>query len=159
MFEGSRIEKRQIAGDDEPRDVWKLRLCRHDARDRPHVDFAVDDLCKTCAQRVVNLIRAHRHERALHDRSDEPHRLSELRAAVVAQRRFVGVHAQALAAREHETINGRAHRARTLRLPPDFSTSRTLVISIACDSALHMSYTVSAATVAPVSASISTPVR
>src|SRR5690606_30884167 len=41
------------------------------------------------------------------------------------------------------------------RLPCSFAGPST----IACDSALHMSYTVSAATVAPVSASISTPVR
>jgi len=38
-------------------------------------------------------------------------------------------------------------------------TSRVGPITIACDSALHMSYTASAAMLAPVSASISTPVR
>src|SRR5579883_1276840 len=59
---------------------------------------------------------------------------------------------------QHAIVHGSALPARTRRLPPDFSSSLTLAISISCDSALHMSYTVSAATVAPVSASISTPV-
>src|SRR5690606_2161659 len=45
------------------------------------------------------------------------------------------------------------------RLPPRLPASFAGPITIACESALHMSYTVSAATVAPVRASISTPVR
>src|SRR5690606_4675055 len=42
--------------------------------------------------------------------------------------------------------------------PPDFSISFNSLITISGDSDLHMSYTVSAATEAPVKASISTPV-
>src|SRR6185312_13535102 len=55
-------------------------------------------------------------------------------------------------------LRGATFPASTSRLPPDFSSSRTRSITISCDSALHMSYTVSAATLAPVRASISTPV-
>src|SRR5690606_14336824 len=45
------------------------------------------------------------------------------------------------------------------RLPPCLPSSLAGPRTMACDSALVMSYTVSAATVAPVRASISTPVR
>src|SRR5476649_1960349 len=159
MLKSCLIEERQVAGEDEPRDVRILRLSRHDARGRPQVLVAVDNLGKACAHRIVHLIRAYGHECACHERGYEPHSLCQLRAAAVVQRRLVGAHARAAAAGEYQAIDGCAHRRFTLRLPPDFSSRRTLVICISWESALHMSYTVSAATVAPVSASISTPVR
>src|SRR5690606_18924839 len=53
----------------------------------------------------------------------------------------------------------RHHDSPKSRLPPRLPTNLAGPMTIRCESAVHMSYTVSAATVARVSASISTPVR
>src|SRR5690606_40700851 len=121
-------------------------------------------LWKGGAQRVGPLVLAHRNKAALGQRRQQVEGARQLRAPVELQRCLVAPHAGTAAAREDQPIQRRGHararvaRRRKSRLPPLLETSCTGPMRMSCDSALHMSYTVSAATLAPVSASISTPV-
>ncbi len=132
------IQERKITRQHEPSDVRMLGLRGNDAGDWSEVVLRVDDFREASADRIVLLIRTNRDEGLLDMRLKQPHCPFELCAVVIAQRSLVLLHARAAATGENESVKRCGHRLKS-RLPPVFSTRRTLVISMSCDSALHMS--------------------
>ena len=149
----------------------------------PDARLTIDDLRKGRARGVVALIRTHGHEGRGADLTSADRRPMQLRLAVICERGLVALHARAGAAGKDESEQGRRWHARALSDRSDYEAGNTRsdpvadhcsAWQIALAAALfdqlrlrdhdvvrqRLAHVVdrSAATLAPVSASISTPV-
>lgn len=145
MSQGRFVEKRQVAGEYQPRRLRLLLLRRQDAGEGSDLIRLIDDLRIAAAQRVCGLIGAYRDKGSVGHLDQQIIGRFKLGATAVLQRGFVTTHARAAPAGKQKAeerwrrIHHRFDSRLKSRLPPRLASSRTLSMTMSWESALHMS--------------------